>query len=59
VPDGYTVADAYLIVFYRWGEVVDVDLAQYGFWTALTARTMLRPVVVASVREDGLLPLPS
>jgi glutathione S-transferase len=59
VPDGYTVADAYLIVFYPWGEVVDVDMAQYGSWTALTARTMLRPAVVAAFRGDGLLPLPS
>lgn len=54
VPDAFTIADAFLIVFYRWGGLVDVDMAQYTSWTALTALTMQRRSVLTAFRADGL-----
>lgn len=57
VPDAYSVADAFLIVFYRWGVAIGIDMAEYVAWTALTARTMARPAVVEAFRCDELPPL--
>ncbi len=53
-PDAYSIADAFLIVFYRWGGIVDVRMEGYPAWTALTARTMRRPAVEAAFMKDGL-----
>jgi len=54
VPDTYSVADAFLIVFYRWGKSMDVRMGEYSAWTALTSRTMERPAVAAGLQKDGL-----
>jgi glutathione S-transferase len=54
VPDAFTIADAFLLVFYRWGGVVEVDMAQYVCWTALTNRTMQRASVRTAFRREGL-----
>jgi glutathione S-transferase len=46
VPGGYSVADPYLLVFYRWGARVDLDMSTaYPAWTAQTRRMLARPAV--------------
>jgi glutathione S-transferase len=46
VPSGYTVVDAYLLVFYYWGHRIGLDMqAQYPVWTQLTERVVARPAV--------------
>jgi len=57
VPDAYSVVDAFLIIFYRWGGVVGADMAGYSAWKALAERTMRRPAVLAAFQKDGLPPL--
>ncbi len=52
VADAYSVADAFLIVFYRWGGSLDVAMSDYRAWTASTVRTMERPAVAAAFRKD-------
>lgn len=54
VPDAYSIADAFLLVFYRWGGIVGVRMDDYSAWTALTARTMERPAVLAAFQKDEL-----
>lgn len=54
VADAYSIADAFLIVFYRWGEIIGVRMSDYPGWTALAARTMRRPAVEAAFRKDEL-----
>ena len=54
VPDAYSVADAFLIVFYRWGRVVGIGMDEYVAWTALAARTMQRAAVTAAFDKDEL-----
>lgn len=56
VADAYGVADAFLIVFYRWGGVLDIPMSDYPAWTALTVRTMARPAVAAAFEKDGIAP---
>ena len=57
VPDAYSIADAFLIVFYRWGGIIGVRMDDYPAWTALAARTMQRPAVEAAFMRDELAPL--
>ena len=57
VPDAYSIADAFLIVFYRWGDAIGVGMEAYLAWTASAARTMQRPAVITAFREDELPPL--
>ena len=54
VPDAFSIADAFLMVFYRWGRIVGVRMSDYSAWTAAAARTMDRPAVVAAFRKDEL-----
>jgi glutathione S-transferase len=54
VPDRFTIADAFLLVFYRWGGVVDVDMTRYEGWTASTRNACRRASVMASFAKDGL-----
>ncbi|MEG3159363.1 NAD(P)H-binding protein [Sphingomonas sp. LB2R24] len=59
VPDTYTVADAFLLVFYRWGTTIDVAMSAYPAWTGATRRLLERPAVAAAFHKDGLhLPQP-
>jgi glutathione S-transferase len=58
VPDAYSVADAFLLVFHRWGIIAGIDMAAFPAWNGLTARLLDRPAVRAAFEKDGL-PTPS
>lgn len=46
VPSGYTVVDAYLLVFYYWGHRIGLEMrTRYPVWTQLTERVVARPAV--------------
>ncbi len=46
VPGGYSLVDAYLLVFYHWGQRIELDMsASYPAWAALMQRVMARPAV--------------
>lgn len=54
VPDTCTVADVFLLVFYRWGTTIDVAMSTYPAWTDATRRMLERPAVVTAFQKDGL-----
>lgn len=54
VPDGYTITDIFLIVFYRWGAIADIDMAGFPAWTRLTRRVLERRAVASAFEKDGL-----
>jgi glutathione S-transferase len=55
VPGGYSVVDPYLLVFYRWGQVIGRDMrATYPAWTKLTERTIARPAVRRVLAKEGI-----
>lgn len=58
VPEAFTVADAFLLVFYRWGTLVDANMVAYHAWTELTQRSMMRPAVATAFRKDAVNPIP-
>lgn len=54
VEDAYSVVDAYLVVFYRWGGIVGVAMNDYPAWTAATRRLFGRRAVEEAFRKDGI-----
>jgi glutathione S-transferase len=51
--DGMTLADPYLLVFYRWGNRIGLDMS-YPHWTRHSARMLARPAVQRALAREGL-----
>jgi glutathione S-transferase len=54
VGDGFTLADTYPFVFYRWGLRIGVDMAAYRAWTGHVQRMLRRPAVARALAREGL-----
>jgi glutathione S-transferase len=55
VGDYYSVVDAYLLVFYRWGNRIGFDMSGlYPVWTAHTRRLLERPAVARALASEGV-----
>jgi glutathione S-transferase len=54
VPDAYTVADAFLLVFYRWGSVIGLAMQDYPAWGDLSHRLLSRPAIASAFAKDDL-----
>ena len=56
LPGGYSVVDPYLLVFYRWGIQVELDMATaFPAWSVLTRRILARPAVRSVCNHLGLI----
>ncbi len=56
VEDHYSVIDAFLLVFFRWGgHRIGLDMrSHYPAWTALTTGVMSRPAVQRAIATEGI-----
>jgi glutathione S-transferase len=55
LPDGYSVVDPYLLVFYQWGGRVGLDMKNsYPAWRDLTDKTSQRPAVQRVLRDENI-----
>jgi len=55
VPGGYSIADPYLFVFFRWGRRIGIDMASaYPAWTKLGLRIAERPAVRRAMGQEGI-----
>ena len=55
VPDGYTVVDPYLLVFYHWGQRIGLDMqTAYPAWTHLTKRVVARSAVRRALVKEQI-----
>ena len=54
VPNRFTIADAFLIVFYRWGGMIGVDMMRYERWTASSRSAYRKASVMTSFAKDGV-----
>ena len=55
VPGGYSVVDPYLLVFYRWGQVIGLDMpANYPAWAGLARATVARPAVQSVLAKENI-----
>ena len=54
LPQGYGVVDPYLLVFYRWGRSVELDMSTYRAWSSHTRRMLERPAVQRAFDQEQL-----
>lgn len=55
VGNAFTAVDAYLLVFYRWGNRIGMDMrAGYPQWTAHAERMLQRPAVQRVLQQEGI-----
>ena len=55
VGDSFTAVDAYLFVFYRWGNVIGFDMkGEYPKWHALVEELVKKDSVRATVEAEGI-----
>jgi glutathione S-transferase len=55
VEEQYSVVDIFLLVFYRWGNRMKINMrAEYPSWTRHTERILERPAVVRTLAHEGI-----
>ncbi|MFI4967488.1 MAG: glutathione S-transferase family protein [Gammaproteobacteria bacterium] len=55
VGNAYTAVDAYLLVFFRWGNRIGIDMrGGYPQWTAHAERVLQRPAVQRVLQQEGI-----
>ncbi len=54
IAERYTVADPYLLVFYRWGNRNDYPVKLLANYTALVQRVLARPAVKKVMADEGI-----
>ena len=55
VGDGYSVVDAHLLVFFRWGNRIGLDMRRlYPSWTQHTLRVLTRPAVKRELTREAI-----
>jgi glutathione S-transferase len=56
IAEGYTVVDAYLLVFYYWGRSrISMDMGTlYPAWTRLSELVAERPAVQRALKAEGI-----
>ena len=51
--DGFSAADSYALIFFRWGKRIGMDMARFPGWAALNERTLEREAVQRTLEREG------
>lgn len=51
----FSVVDPVLMIFYRWGSLLDLDMGNFPFWRRHTALMRLRPAVIATLVTENIV----
>jgi len=54
IGDQYSIADPYLLVFYRWGNRLGVNMRQYAFWTKHAEQMEKRSAVQIVLKAENI-----
>jgi glutathione S-transferase len=55
LDDLYSIVDIFLLVFYRWGNRMKIDMkADYPVWTEHTHRMLERPAVIRALAQENI-----
>jgi glutathione S-transferase len=55
IPEGYSIVDPYLLVFYQWGQRIGLDMrGDYPQWSSSIDRTLARPAVTRVIEKEGV-----
>lgn len=56
VPEGYSVVDPYLLVFFQWGQRIGIPMrSRYPAWSRLTDRLLERSAVTRVLEQEGVV----
>jgi glutathione S-transferase len=50
----YSIADPYLLVFYRWGTRIGLDMTAYSGWCRHKIAMLARPAVQSALAREGI-----
>lgn len=55
IPEGYSVVDPFLLVFYRWGYQIGLSMhTQYPAWSAMANNLAQRPAVKRALEQERI-----
>lgn len=55
IPEGYSIVDPYLLVFYRWGQRIGLNMRNdYRAWSQILDRTLARAAVQRVLEKEGV-----
>lgn len=55
IPEGYSVVDPYLLVFFQWGQRIGIAMRdEYPAWSRSTDRALARPAVQRVLEKEGV-----
>jgi len=55
VPQGYSIVDPYLLVFFQWGQRIGLAMRETcPAWSRLTDRILARPAVQRALEQEGV-----
>jgi glutathione S-transferase len=57
VGDAFTIVDPYLLVFYTWGYIFRMPMADYGHYRNHARRMNARPAVAKVMKAEGVEPI--
>lgn len=52
IPDGYSIADANLLIFFKWGNFLGLNMKKFEHWCEHTKRMEQRPAVQAVLKAE-------
>jgi glutathione S-transferase len=54
VGDRFSAADSYVLIFFRWGRRIGMDMKAYPKWAALNQRLLAEPSVQRAVEHEAI-----
>lgn len=54
VAGKFSIADPYMLVFYRWGGLIGLEMKRYAHWSGHKDRMLERGAVQRAVKREGL-----
>ncbi|AOI93524.1 glutathione S-transferase N-terminal domain-containing protein [Burkholderia pseudomultivorans] len=53
-PGGHSIVDPFLLVLYRWGVAIGLDMTRHRAWSAHAAREMQRPAAQRALAREAV-----
>jgi glutathione S-transferase len=54
LEEAYSIVDPMLLIFYRWGNLLHLNMRRLSYWSAHTNRMEQRPAVQATLKAEGI-----
>ncbi len=54
LKEEYSIVDPVLFIYFKWGNLLNLDMTQYNHWVAHVERMLLRPAVQKTLSTEGI-----